>query len=82
MSDYTPTEEEVRTDYVMAYADRDSSQVLADIAFDRFIAKVKADTLREAASAAANREDDIAPDYECAEWSKWIAERADKLEKS
>lgn len=53
MSDYTPTVEEVRTDYVLAYADRDSSQLLAGAAFDRFIAKVrdeaKADALREAA---------------------------------
>lgn len=47
-SDYVPTVEEVRTDYVLAYADRDSSQLLAGAAFDHFIAKVKADALREA----------------------------------
>lgn len=47
MSDYTPTVEEVRTDYVLAYADRDSSQLLAGAAFDRFIAKVKVDAWDE-----------------------------------
>ena len=30
MSDYTPTTEQVRVDYVMAYTDRESSQLLAE----------------------------------------------------
>lgn len=55
-SDYVPTVEEVRTDYVLAYADRDSSQLLAGAAFDHFIAKVKADALREAAGDIEDRE--------------------------
>lgn len=43
---------------------------------------VIAGVLRETSKAAAERNDDIAPDYECAEWAKWITERADKLERS
>jgi hypothetical protein len=37
MSEYTPTTEEVRTDYVLAYDERQSSQLLAGAAFDRWL---------------------------------------------
>lgn len=36
---YVPTDEEVRTDYVTAYTDQQSSQLLAGMAFDRWLAK-------------------------------------------
>ena len=38
MGDYTPTDEEVRLDYVVAYTNAESSQILAGLAFDRWLA--------------------------------------------
>lgn len=75
---YTPTVEEVRTDYVLAYADRDSSQLLAGVAFDRFIAKIKADALREAAEAWRKHLLTTDASYVCAE--SWLTVRADRIE--
>lgn len=34
--EYTPTTEEVRLDYVVAYTNAESSQILAGLAFDRW----------------------------------------------
>lgn len=76
---YTPTVEEVRTDYVLAYADRDSSQLLAGAAFDRFIAKVrdeaKADALREAGAAVMGERLETET-----EAGNWLDERAERIE--
>lgn len=48
---YTPTTEEVRTDYIMAYTERQSSQLLAGLAFDRWhaaeVRRAKAEAWRE-----------------------------------
>lgn len=50
MSDFTPSTEEVRTDYIMAYTERQSSQLLAGLAFDRWhqaeLRRAKAEALR------------------------------------
>lgn len=55
VDEYTPTTEEVRTDYVMAYADAQSSQLEAQIAFDRWLAAHDAETRRQAAREWADR---------------------------
>lgn len=80
ISDYTPTVEEVRTDYVLAYADRDSSQLLAGAAFDHFIAKVKADALREAAEDMDNTDDPDAIHIANGDADLWLKARADLIE--
>lgn len=54
MSDYTPTTEEVRTDYVVAYTNAESSQLLAGMAFDRWIAQHDAEVRTAALNAAAD----------------------------
>ena len=41
MSEYTPTTEQVRLDYVMAYSEKESSQILAERDFDRWLANVE-----------------------------------------
>ncbi|MGO3895369.1 hypothetical protein [Brevibacterium aurantiacum] len=74
-SEYTPTVEEVRTDYILAYDERGGSHLLAGMAFDRGIAKVKADALREAAEGVTEidgRRDDAA--------ATWLNDRADRIE--
>lgn len=48
MSGYVPTTEQVRLDYVMAYSEKESSQILAERDFDRWLAGVE----REAAEKA------------------------------
>ena len=48
MRDYTPTTEQVRVDYVMAYTDRESSQLLAERAFDRWLAARDAEVAAKA----------------------------------
>lgn len=52
MSDYTPTTEEVRTDYVVAYTNAESSQLLAGMAFDRWLAKHDAEQRDKALDGA------------------------------
>ena len=70
MSDYTPTQEEMRTDYIMAYDERGGSQLLAGMAFDRAIAKVKADARDETIDFISRHYEDYLP----AEWS-WKVEK-------
>lgn len=52
MTEYTPTDEEVRLDYIAAYTDQQSSQLLAGMAFDRWLAahdaRVRAEASQEA----------------------------------
>ena len=53
MTEQTPTTEQVRLDYVMAYSDRESLQLLAEKDFDAWLSaavrKAKVEALREAA---------------------------------
>jgi len=84
MQQFTPPTEIVRARYVEfsggvpegLEATRDHVE---GGAFDRWLAKVKADALREAA-AASNRPENGAP-YEVWAWfSIWMRERADQIE--
>ena len=56
-SEYTPTEDEIRSLYVMGRVSLETTaQVLADspAEFDRFIARVKAEALRDLAAEVAD----------------------------
>ena len=92
MSDYTPTTEQVRVDYVMAYTDRESSQLLAERAFDRWLAardaEVAAKALREAqvlikAHISHSESSSTASPYQQALSDAWgmIANRIQEIER-
>lgn len=77
---YVPTQEELRTDYIMAYDKLGGSQLLAGMAFDRGIAKVKADALREAAEDMDNTDDPDAIHIANGDADLWLKARADRIE--
>ena len=80
MSDYTPTTEQVRVDYVMAYTDRESSQLLAERAFDRWLAAHDAAVAAKALRAAVA---DVLEDGDPANIgvAAWLQMRADHIER-
>lgn len=86
MSDYTPTVQDVAQAFVVYHTDKGQSPELAQEVFDRFIASVKADALREAAdeSEQITCEGHGGNDWFPSEWAGqvagWLEHRADRLE--
>lgn len=82
MSDYTPTTEEVRTDYVVAYTNAESSQLLAGMAFDRWIAQHDREVQAAAFDAAAVRvRANFAEHGERCPWVGFLDDEAERLRK-
>ncbi len=83
MSDYTPNLATIESAYVnwALLADRgiDASEAAAEC--DRFIAKVKADALREAAEDMDNTDDPDAIHIANGDADLWLKARADRIER-
>lgn len=77
MGDYTPTTDDMRTSWHRNSMSYGPGERAAE--FDRFIAKVKADALREADSALGDL-DNQWPDHLYPAVRGWLKARADRIE--
>lgn len=86
MSDHAPTRQHVRAVYVGAFdidpidKGKDAAEAFHGESFDRFIAKVKADALREAAEDMDNTDDPDAIHIANGDADLWLKARADRIE--
>lgn len=89
MSDYTPDEEQVREQYTREQPPQIGTVAERHTEFDRFLANIKADALREVAYefAAGPWQDQFAADGVDDDVSavqstyKWFQEKADRIER-